>query len=134
MSVVHLWNGHGNIGGTWSLNQCVGETWCGAGVDPGDDAVLCDDTDRVTCKTCLGMASDFGGTCRARLRDLVEDAPLGEGDTAARKRIQSLLDNLEWIADSATAHHAPEISARNVVKLARVVAELVKHVAAKEQP
>lgn len=57
-----------------------------------------------------------------------------KGDAAAPKWIQLLLDHLEWIADSATEHHAPEISARNIIKLATVVAELVKHVAAKEQP
>lgn len=70
MSVVHLWNGHGDIGGTWSLNECSGETWCDAGVGRADRAVCYDEINQVTCKTCLGMASDFGGACLARLREL----------------------------------------------------------------
>lgn len=123
MSVVHMWlPGDGQTA-----------VWCGHDMLRADCAVTCHLVDAVTCTACLRSARDLVSACTTRLRVLVEDAPLSEGDVASRKRIQSLLGHLEQIADCATAYHAPEISARNIVKLTRVVAELVKHVAAKEQ-
>lgn len=116
MSVVHMWlPGDGQTA-----------FWCGHDMLRADCAVTCHLVDAVTCTTCLGMASDFGAACRARLRELVK--------VTEPAWSVSLLGRLDHVAKATATCHAPEVNARRIAQLAIAVADLVKHIAEKGQP